>query len=133
MLNRLARIALTGLLAVGAAAPPRRPPPNAETAEAATAQRLSALRGDPLLLRTFLHEMPKGGDLHSHLSGAVYAESYLRWAADDQLCVSTVTLAIVPCNGTPGQMSATARSIGVFRNCSTKTLWYAARVRAGRV
>ena len=25
--------------------------------------------------------MPKGGDLHSHLSGAVYAESYIQWAA----------------------------------------------------
>jgi adenosine deaminase len=50
--------------------------------------------------------MPKGGDLHNHLSGAIYAESYLRWAAEDQLCVSTAAMAIVVCNGTPGQISA---------------------------
>lgn len=31
--------------------------------------------------------MPKGGDIHSHLSGAVYAEHYLEWAAADGYCV----------------------------------------------
>ena len=28
------------------------------------------------LLEAFLREMPKGGDLHNHLSGSIYAESY---------------------------------------------------------
>ena len=44
--------------------------------------------------------MPKGGDLHNHLSGAIYAESYLRWAADDQLCllVTTFTFVAPPCD-----------------------------------
>jgi adenosine deaminase/adenosine deaminase CECR1 len=31
--------------------------------------------------------MPKGGDIHSHLGGAVYAESYLAWAAEEDYCV----------------------------------------------
>jgi adenosine deaminase/adenosine deaminase CECR1 len=40
--------------------------------------------------------MPKGGDLHSHLSGAVYAESYLKWAAENNYCVNTTTLVVIP-------------------------------------
>ncbi|MCC4598110.1 adenosine deaminase [Xanthomonas campestris pv. phormiicola] len=32
--------------------------------------------------------MPKGGDLHNHLSGSVYAEDFLRWADEDGDCVS---------------------------------------------
>ncbi|MEO8725265.1 MAG: adenosine deaminase, partial [Acidobacteriaceae bacterium] len=50
---------------------------------------------DPLRLRNFLRAMPKGGDLHNHLSGAVYAESYLQWAADDGDCIDTAALSII--------------------------------------
>jgi adenosine deaminase len=39
--------------------------------------------------------MPKGGDLHMHLSGAVYAETFLRDAAVDHLCVNPKTLSLV--------------------------------------
>jgi adenosine deaminase len=45
----------------------------------------------PLALYAFLHDMPKGADLHTHLAGAVYAESFLREAVDDNLCVATKT------------------------------------------
>ena len=31
--------------------------------------------------------MPKGGDIHTHLGGAVYAETYLEWALDTKHCV----------------------------------------------
>ncbi len=48
---------------------------------------LQAARENPLQLRHFLLGMPKGGDLHNHLSGAVYAESWIRAAAEDHLCV----------------------------------------------
>ena len=48
----------------------------------------ASIRNNPSLLLAFLAEMPKGGDLHNHLSGAIYAESYLRWAAEDKLCVA---------------------------------------------
>jgi adenosine deaminase len=45
--------------------------------------------------------MPKGADLHTHLLGAVYAETLIRDAAHDQFCVDRATLTIVPNNGTP--------------------------------
>jgi adenosine deaminase len=45
--------------------------------------------------------MPKGGDLHNHLSGAVYAESYISQAAEDGDCFDTQALSMVegPCSG----------------------------------
>ena len=73
-------------------------------AEAATIRRFNAIRHNPALVLPFLREMPKGGDLHNHLSGAIYAESYLRWAAEDGLCLATATLSIVaaPCDPSTG-------------------------------
>lgn len=59
------------------------------------AERLEAVRHDPLRLRQFLEAMPKGGDLHNHLSGDVYAESYLQWAANDGMCLDPAKLSIV--------------------------------------
>ena len=57
--------------------------------------RFTQLRSDPPALYAFLLRMPKGGDLHNHVSGAVYAESYLRAAAEDGLCVNPQIEAIV--------------------------------------
>jgi adenosine deaminase len=54
---------------------------------------LKAARQNPLQLRHFLLGMPKGGDLHNHLSGAVYAESWIRAGAEDHLCVDVAKLA----------------------------------------
>ena len=73
--------------------------------EAATARRFAAIRNQPLQLLAFLRQMPKGGDLHNHLSGAIYAESYLRWAADDKSCLVTATMVIVmgPCDAGAGR------------------------------
>src|SRR3989442_7364326 len=81
-----------------------------DAAEAATARKFAALRTQPLALEAFLREMPKGGDLHNHLSGAIYAESYLRWAADDNLCVATATMSIVvgACDAAGGRPPASA-------------------------
>lgn len=47
--------------------------------------------GEPGLY-AFLRKMPKGGDLHMHLSGAIYAETFLKDAAADNLCVNPKTL-----------------------------------------
>ena len=60
---------------------------------AAVMQRLTA---DPPALRTFLAAMPKGGDLHHHLDGSVWAEDYLKWADHDGDCLDAVTHAISP-------------------------------------
>jgi adenosine deaminase len=62
------------------------------TAELRTARALENARANPLDLHAFLADMPKGADLHSHLSGAVYAESWIRAAAQDQLCINLATL-----------------------------------------
>jgi len=56
---------------------------------------LKAARENPLQLRHFLLGMPKGGDLHNHLSGAVYAESWIRAGAEDHLCVDVAKLAFM--------------------------------------
>jgi adenosine deaminase len=60
---------------------------------------------DRVILRQVLQAMPKGGDLHNHLSGSVYAESYLRFAAGDGLCVDSMRLTITQC-ATPEQIAA---------------------------
>jgi hypothetical protein len=44
----------------------------------------------------FLHDMPKGGDLHYHLFGGVYAESFMKWAAEDGLRITIATLSVSP-------------------------------------
>ncbi len=38
---------------------------------------LAEIRSQPAALRAFFHAMPKGGDIHHHYSGAVYAEEYI--------------------------------------------------------
>jgi adenosine deaminase len=64
---------------------------SASTAETRTARALDLARTDPLNLYAFLVRMPKGADLHNHLTGAVYAESWIRFAAADNLCVDLAT------------------------------------------
>ncbi len=61
-----------------------------------TAGQMAALRADLPRLRAFLHRMPKGGDLHTHLSGAVYAERYVAWAVRDGLCLRRADWTILP-------------------------------------
>jgi hypothetical protein len=50
--------------------------------EAQVGAWLSQNKGNPIALRQFAQSLPKGADLHSHLSGATYAEDYLRWGAE---------------------------------------------------
>jgi adenosine deaminase len=65
-----------------------RPAANPDTLlERRASLNLQAAKSNPLALRHFLLGMPKGADLHNHLSGAVYAESFIRAAVDDHLCI----------------------------------------------
>jgi len=75
---------------------------------AITAVRFEALRSDHGALRAFLRRMPKGGDLHVHLSGAVYAERVIGFAVLDGLCVRLSDLSIVepPCTREFGLLPA---------------------------
>jgi len=62
-----------------------------------TAAKFHALRDDHTATRAFLHRMPKGADLHVHLSGAVFAERLIVWAVQDDLCLRVSDLSIVAC------------------------------------
>jgi len=53
----------------------------------------AAVKKSPLDAHTFLAKMPKGSDLHVHLSGAVYAETFIQDAVEDGLCVDTTNKA----------------------------------------
>ncbi|CAN5229190.1 adenosine deaminase [soil metagenome] len=68
--------------------------------EARTAATLDRIADSPPRLRIFLQTMPKGGDLHNHEGGVIYAEDFLRWAAADGLCIATDTYRVVdpPCD-----------------------------------
>ena len=72
----------------------------AQTPEQKTARYLDSVRNQPSLLLAFLHDMPKGGDLHNHLTGAIYAEDYVDFAASDNLCVDRTTSRLLapPCD-----------------------------------
>ena len=71
--------------------------------EARTAQYFDAIAGAPPLRTAFLRAMPKGGELHVHLTGAIYAENYIRWAVEDGLCVRRAGMALVPPPCDPAQ------------------------------
>ncbi len=71
-------------------------------AEARTARAfLSYSHQSPPALYAFLEKFPKGADLHVHLSGAVYAETFIRDAGQDGLCVDPAALKLAqpPCKG----------------------------------
>jgi hypothetical protein len=81
---------------------------NAISPEQKTAAYFEGLRKSPPQQLAFLLQMPKGGDLHNHLSGSIYAETYAQWAADKGLCVNTKTFVLTqgPCDGNAGQVLA---------------------------
>lgn len=80
-------------------------PLDAYSGSASIDRRFEQLKASPPQLTAFLRAMPKGADLHSHLSGAVYAESYIAWATDKHLClvVATQTIVAPPCSATDGK------------------------------
>jgi len=67
--------------------------------EQRAADRLEALRDAGPELSAFLTAVPKGGDLHNHLSGSVYAEDMLEWGSEDGNCINSSSFAAV----SPGQ------------------------------
>ena len=108
-----------GPAAAPASAGPASASPSNASPGAATESVFNAFRGDSARLYTFLLAMPKGGDLHSHLSGAIYAESFLAWAVEDGLCVTleTLTLGAPPCDAKAGRPAvAEAQRDGVLRD-----------------
>lgn len=86
------------------------------TAETRTAAYFDRIAASPPQLRMFLQAMPKGADLHNHLGGSVYAEDYLRWAAEQGLCFETEQRRITrpPCD-LPGRLPASELGKDPFR------------------
>jgi adenosine deaminase len=86
------------LLVLAVAASAHAAPPGAKANEAATARHLAALvaGAEPKSaeLTMFFSQMPKGGDLHHHYSGALYAEQYVNWLDQQGYCVNKLTYRI---------------------------------------
>jgi hypothetical protein len=96
IMRRYLTIVLLSALAAATAAAPA----SAQTAEQRAARYLDSIRRQPPLLQAFLEDMPKGGDLHNHIDGAIYAEDIIDWAASDNLCVDRTTSRLMapPCD-----------------------------------
>lgn len=101
----LARLALAGALATALAAACRPGPVGSPTrpscgspaaCEARATRRFEAARRDPAALEQLARRFPKGADLHNHLSGSVYAESYLAWAREDGLMLDDTLTLVAP-------------------------------------
>jgi adenosine deaminase len=104
LFDRNARVAscLLTLCAFASCAGAQAPRTAASSSETRAAREFtSAEKQGPLALRAFLDQFPKGADLHVHLSGAVYAETFIRDAAEDGVCIDKVALRLAkpPCEG----------------------------------
>ncbi|PKV11323.1 adenosine deaminase family protein [Xanthomonas prunicola] len=97
ILHRYLLLSVCTFLPIVACARPALAP--AQQREHQVAQLFLDAAEQPAQLRTWLQAMPKGGDLHNHLSGSVYAEEYLQWASDDGACVqlNDLSLRAPPC------------------------------------
>jgi adenosine deaminase len=107
MVRCLALVALLPVLSGGSAVHAQQ---MHTSSEAGAAAYFDAVRGDPHRTLMFLRAMPKGGELHSHLSGAVYAETYIELAAADGLCIDVKqwTLVRPPCDADDARPPASA-------------------------
>jgi hypothetical protein len=68
----------------------------AQSTEQRTARYLESVRKQPPLLLAFVRDLPKGGDLHNHLDGAIYAEDLVDFAASGGLCVDRTSSRLLP-------------------------------------
>jgi adenosine deaminase len=71
-----------------------------QTAEQRAARYLDSVRKQSPLLLAFVRDLPKGGDLHNHLDGAIYAEDLVDVSADGGLCVDRTSSRLIapPCD-----------------------------------
>lgn len=100
-LTRFCRSVVLLLLISASALPQTRPRSKADdgaSPEKQTAAYFDSVRNQPPLLMDFLRRMPKGADLHNHLSGAIYAENFIAWAVQDGLCVDRASSTFVACD-----------------------------------
>jgi adenosine deaminase len=53
-----------------------------------------SIRDNTAALTAFFSQMPKGGDLHNHYSGSVYAETYISYVVQQDYAINTSTLEV---------------------------------------
>src|SRR4051812_26522559 len=53
-----------------------------------------SIRDNAVELTAFFSLMPKGGDLHNHYSGSVYAETYISYVVGEDYVINTNTLEV---------------------------------------
>jgi adenosine deaminase len=72
----------------------------AQSNEQRAAHYLESVRKQPPLVLAFVRDLPKGGDLHNHLDGAIYAEDLIDFASAGELCVDRTTSRLIapPCD-----------------------------------
>uniref|UniRef100_A0AAU2VUI6 adenosine deaminase n=1 Tax=Streptomyces sp. NBC_00008 TaxID=2903610 RepID=A0AAU2VUI6_9ACTN len=124
-LGALAALTLLPSLPATAAAAPtddaspqsvRQVPPRAVTpAERRTAAYLGSLRNRPERLKAFFEDLPKGGDLHNHLSGAATTEFLIKLAIERGLCIDATMTAVAPPCGSGTRPASDARTDAAFR------------------
>jgi adenosine deaminase len=112
MLRRLLNFTTASLLLcfVTAAAQVATPPTASAVAKEGTTpvtqreqraiKAFNTAKQSPLQLNAFLTRMPKGADLHMHLAGAIYAETFIKDGAADLLCVNPATRSFIKPVGT---------------------------------
>uniref|UniRef100_A0AAU3H3S1 adenosine deaminase n=1 Tax=Streptomyces sp. NBC_01401 TaxID=2903854 RepID=A0AAU3H3S1_9ACTN len=110
----------TSARAAGSASVPAPPPkePAAPAPRAATpaeARTAAWLNAHPKDAARFFKDLPKGGDLHNHLSGAVRTEYLIQLAADDGLCIDSTMTAVAPPCGTGTRPAADTLTDAGFR------------------
>lgn len=76
--------------------------------ETAAARVFERARASTAALSAFLRAMPKGADLHTHLSGAASTENLIRWGQKDGMCVrlSDASVVLPPCTQDTVPLSA---------------------------
>lgn len=84
-------------------------------AERRTAAYLGSLRDSPGRLKAFFKDLPKGGDLHNHLSGAATTEYLIQLAGEKGLCIDATTTAVAPPCGPGTRAASDARTDAAFR------------------
>ncbi len=65
-----------------------------QTSETKVGNYLTGINNNTAALTAFFSAMPKGGDLHHHFSGSVYAETYISYVVQQDFAINESTLEV---------------------------------------
>ncbi len=74
---------------------------NVSTKKGAVDKYFEQIRNNTAELNAFFSQMPKGGDLHHHFTGSVYAETYISYVVAQDYFIDTVNLRVDPFKRNP--------------------------------